>query len=121
VKRDPSLDTLLALDGVVLVIDPEGGHWVKFDVRQVEATEERPHGLVYSLSLHGPNGERLVGFDNAHPAGASRGPAAKGRARQDHRHRLKTVRPYEYEDAGRLLEDFWAEVQAVLRERGVEI
>jgi len=27
-----------------------------------------PHGLDYSLTLHGPDGERLVGFDNARPA-----------------------------------------------------
>ena len=29
-KRDPTLDVLLDLDGQVLVVDPEGGHWVRF-------------------------------------------------------------------------------------------
>jgi hypothetical protein len=29
------------------------------------------------------------------------------------------VRPYEYTDAATLLADFWAEVDAVLEERGV--
>src|SRR5271166_4314663 len=66
-ERDPSLDALLELDGQVLVIDPETRHWVRFVVRRVPVTEPKPHGLDYSLTLHGPDGERLVGFDNAHP------------------------------------------------------
>jgi hypothetical protein len=112
--RDPTLDLLLALDGRVLVVDPEGGHWVRFVVTQVPVSQEKPHGIDYSLTLHGPDGERLVGFDNAHPVARQR----RGSA-QDHRHRLRTVRPYEYRDAATLLADFWKTVDAVLRERGV--
>ena len=63
-RRDPSLDTLLDLDGQVLVID-EGGYWVKFVVHQVPATADKPHGLDYTLTMHGTDGARLVGFDNA--------------------------------------------------------
>jgi hypothetical protein len=37
----------------------------------------------------------------------------------DHRHRLRTIRAYEYRDAATLLADFWTTVDAVLRERGV--
>ncbi|MGQ0561163.1 MAG: toxin-antitoxin system TumE family protein [Gemmatimonadota bacterium] len=112
--RDPSLDTLLDLDGAVLVVDPEGRYWVRFVVTQVPVSAEKPHGLDYSLTLHGPDGERLVGFDNAHPVGRrDRGEP------HDHRHRLKTVKPYEYQDAASLLADFWTAVDAVLRERGV--
>jgi Family of unknown function (DUF6516) len=118
-KPDPSLDTLLDLDGQVLVVDPASNHWVRFVVRRVPATEAKPHGLDYALSLHGPSGERLVGFDNAHGVRESAAPGGHGRRAQDHRHRMKTVRPYEYEDAATLLADFWAEVDAVLRERGV--
>lgn len=114
--RDPSLDALLGLDGQVYVIDPDGGHWVRFVVREVPATAAKPHGLDYSLTLHGPDGERLVGFDNAH---AVAGPGGRLAGAYDHRHRLRTVRPYAYRDAGALLEDFWAVVDAVLRERGV--
>jgi hypothetical protein len=110
---DPGLETLLDLDGVVLVVDPEGGHWVKFVVTRVPVSPEKPHGLDYSLTLHGPDGRRLVGFDNAHPAGR-RGPVA-----YDHRHRFRTVKAYEYRDAAELLADFWRAVDAVLRERGV--
>jgi len=46
-----------------------GGHWVRFVVARVPVSPEKPHGIDYSLTLHGPYGERLVGFDNAHPVG----------------------------------------------------
>ena len=49
-KFDPGLDHLLALDGVVLVVDPVGNHWVKFVVKRVEPSSKRPHGLSYSLT-----------------------------------------------------------------------
>jgi hypothetical protein len=119
VARDASLDTLLDLDGQVLVVDPEGRHWVRFVVRRVTATETKPHGLDYSLTLHGPNGERLVGFDNAHPVRRPSGSGAKAGTPFDHRHQLRTMRPYEYRDAAALLADFWAAVAEVLRKRGV--
>ncbi|MSP67566.1 MAG: hypothetical protein EXQ96_05635 [Alphaproteobacteria bacterium] len=104
----------LDLDGQVLVVDPQGGHWVRFAVRRVPATPAKPHGLDYSLTLHGPSGERLAGFDNAHSVGKRRAGAA-----QDHRHRLRTVRPYQYADAASLITGFWTAVDSVLRERGV--
>src|SRR5271157_2106277 len=118
-ERDPSLDALLELDGQVLVIDPETRHWVRFVVRRVPVTEPKPHGLDYSLTLHGPDGERLVGFDNAHPLKSQSGPGGRAGAVYDHKHRLKTVRLYEYRDAATLLADFWKTVDAVLREKGV--
>lgn len=112
--RDLTLDALLDLDGQVLVVDPEGGHWVRFVVTRVPASPEKPHGLDYSLTLHGPDGGRLVGFDNAHRVGSQRSGSP-----QDHRHRLRTVKPYDYRDAATLLGDFWMTVDSVLRERGV--
>ena len=113
------MDTLLELDGQVLVIDPETRHWVRFAVRRVPATEAKPHGLDYSLTLHGPEGERLAGFDNAHPVKSRSGPGGKTGSAFDHKHRLKTVRPYEYKDEATLLADFWTAVDAVLREKGI--
>ncbi len=118
-KCDPSLETLLDLDGQVLVVDPETRHWVRFVVQRVTASEAKPHGLDYSLTLHGPDGERLVGFDNAHLVEHQSGPGRKSRAAYDHKHRLKVVRRYEYEDAATLIADFWKTVDAVLREKGV--
>jgi hypothetical protein len=80
--HDPALDALLDLDGQVLVVDPEGGHWVRFVVTRVLVSPEKPHGIDCSLTLHGPDGERLVGFDNAHPVARQK----RGEP-QDHRHR----------------------------------
>ncbi|MGO9022767.1 MAG: hypothetical protein ACLQIQ_00425 [Beijerinckiaceae bacterium] len=81
---------------------------------------EKPHRLDYSLTQHGPDGARLVGFDNAHPvARQKRGDP------QDHRHppvkpgHQRTIKAYEFQDAATLLGDFWNTVDAVLRERGV--
>ena len=115
--RDPGLDSLLDLHGQTLFVD-DLGHWVKFVVVRSEVSPERPHGLDYSLTLHAPDGVRLVGFDNVHPVRERRGPATRRRAESDHRHGLRTIRPYEYRDAATLLEDFWREVDEVLRERG---
>ena len=81
-ERDPSLDALLGLDGQVFVIDANTGHWVRFVVRRVPETAAKPHGLDYSLTLHGADGERLVGFDNAHQVRSGTGPGGRavGRA-----------------------------------------
>ena len=108
------MDTLLDLDGQVLVVDPEGGHWVRFVVTRVPVSTQKPHGLDYSLTLHGPDGERLVGFDNAHPVVKQE----LGEPR-DHLHRLRTIMAYEYRDEASLLSDFWNTVDWVLRERGI--
>lgn len=53
-------DDLIELDGVVLVVDPLGNYWVKFVVTCVAASDERPHGISYSLTIHAADGERIV-------------------------------------------------------------
>ncbi len=115
--RDAGLDTLLDLHGQTLFVD-DVGDWVKFVVRRIEATPERPHGLSYSLTLHAPDGARLVGFDNAHAVRKRKRRGTWRRGKHDHLHRLRTIQPYEYQDAATLLEDFWKEVDAVLKEGG---
>lgn len=117
--RDPGAEALLGLDSQVFVVDAKGQYWVRFSVGRVASTPERPHGLNYSLTLHGPDGNRLIGFDNAHPVRQSHGPGGKGRGYLDHKHRMETVRPYRFKDAATLLEDFWTEVDRLLREKGV--
>ena len=117
--RDSDDEVLLDLDGQVFVVDTKGQYWVRFSVRRAPAAPDRPHGLRYSLTLHGPDGSRLVGFDNAHAVRESQGPGGKSRGPRDHKHRMETVRPYRFKDAAKLLEDFWAEVDGVLREKGV--
>ncbi len=117
-KRDHSVDYLLELDGQMLFIDHK--HYVRFAVQKIEQTPEKPHGLNYSLTLHDENGNRLVGFDNAHPVKPTKGPSGTKRKKQDHKHRLRTIRPYDYKNAETLLIDFWDEVDTVLKERGVK-
>jgi len=56
------------------------------------------------------------GFDNAHQVTGQRNSAPEAK---DHRHRLRTVRPYEYTSAGALVAAFWKEVESVMREKGV--
>lgn len=115
VERDPNLDTLLLLDGEIYVV--EGNFWVKFVAKRVPVAPEKPHGLDYSLTLHDGRGERLLGFDNAHPIRESAGPGARNRIEYDHKHKGDRVRFYEYKDAISLLADFWAEVDLILKER----
>ena len=115
--RESSLDTLIQMHGDTYVIN-DRGYWVKFVIQKVPASRERPHGLNYSLTLHNPIGNRLLGFDNAHPISKGSGPGVRTRIEYDHKHRGKMIRFYEYRDAGNLISDFWAEVEAVLQEEG---
>lgn len=115
--HDPTLDSLLFLDGVSYVVEADGACWVKFVVKRVPATPEKPHGLDYSLTLHDASGERLLGFDNAHQVQVGSGPGSRTRIEHDHQHKGKRVRFYGYSDAATLLADFWKEVNLILDER----
>jgi len=117
-RQDHTLENLLDLDGDIYVIDETAGYWVKFAVRRVSPNPGRPHGVEYSLTMHDSNNRRLVGFDNAHPVpGTKRSQRGAGRA-YDHRHRLGTVKPYPYENAAKLVADFWEAVDEVLKLKG---
>ncbi len=115
--RDPGFATLLELDGFIAEVG--GGCWVKFDVKQVPSTAAIPHGLRYSLTLHQSSGERVLGFDNAHALKIGSGPGARRSLARDHFHAKKAVRLYDYKNAATLLEAFWAQVDAYLRDKGV--
>ncbi len=117
-NRDASLDTLLALDGSILVID-EAGYWVKMSIRQVAPSPAQPHGLDYELTLHGPRNARIAGFDNAHPVPRRAGPSGRTHQANDHKHRFRTVAAYDYSSAEALLTDFWVLVESVMKELGV--
>src|SRR3989442_13508289 len=99
-NRDPSVDAMLDLDGQVLVVDPGGGHWVKFAVRHVEPSRERPHGLTYSLTLHNAAGVRLVGFDKPQSVQGCKRPRRKRRGATDQHHRLLGAGPHSQRGAG---------------------
>jgi len=117
VHCDPSLDVLLDLDGVIIG-GLQGGHWVKFAARRVPATDARPHGIRYSLTLHDAKGVRLFGLDNAHPVASSRRGRMSRAAPFDHVHPAggAQARAYPYRDAATLMRDFWATVDHILEE-----
>lgn len=60
-------------------------------------TDERPHGLKYSL-FFGRQGERIVGYDNE---------LGKG----DHRHYRNEQQPYAFSTIEKLIADFEADVR----------
>jgi len=118
-QQDHSLEFLLAFDGRTHWLDQD--YCLRFKIRRVPPTGRRPHGLRYSFTLHDRNGNRLVGFDNAHGVTAT-GSRRKVRLKlADHWHRAKgdKGRPYRFESADKLLADFFAEVHRVLAERGI--
>ena len=111
--RDVGLSTLLDLHQQV--IDQEDGYWVKIEAWQVEASEAIPHGIRYSLTLHNPRGDRILGYDNAHSV--KHKPQYSGRRiPYDHKHRHKLDRgiKYEFKDPYQLLSDFFVDVDKAL-------
>jgi len=115
--EDQSLDALLQLNGVQYGI--QGDFWVKFEVRRVNATPNIPHGIKYSLTLHHKSGTRLLGFDNAHAPKIKRRKFAGRREEWDHRHYRSVVSDYFFDSAAQLIEDFWKQVDNILREEGI--
>ena len=115
--QEADLSLLVELDGSILEMGES--YWVKITATCVPPDVGRPGGIAYSLTLHSPDGERLVGFDNAHPVWDGSGPASRRDPPYDHHHRGNRAKPYEYADAATLLGDFWAEVIDVLREEGI--
>jgi hypothetical protein len=87
---------------------------VKFVVNQIPATADKPHGLDYTMTLHGPDSGRVVGFDNAQRIAGQR-----GRAMKDDKHRQRTVKAYDYTDPAALLAAFRKEAESVMQEKGV--
>jgi hypothetical protein len=107
ISDEHTLEFLLGFDGRIHHL--EQGYWLKFEIKRVEATPERPHGLRYAFTLHDPDGNRLMGFDNAHGV-----PPLGSRYRQadvvhDHWHRIAddSGRPYVFTTADQLIADFF--------------
>jgi hypothetical protein len=92
-----------------------GGWWVTIRAVKVEPSEDRPHGLQYSITLHNPKGERVLGYDNAHGVAAS----GKKKGSFDHRHYRGRSRAYAFQSPADLLVDFRRDVEAILKEEGV--
>jgi len=112
-KRDGSLDTLLDLDGEIFPMD--NGYWSKFEAKKVEPTNQIPHGIRYSLTLHDRNNTRILGFDNAHVHKTQQMKYGARKVTRDHKHKTEKVYNYEFKSASRLLEDFWDAVDQILK------
>ncbi|WP_322010627.1 toxin-antitoxin system TumE family protein [Paraburkholderia sp. J12] len=114
-KRDIAIDTLLDLNGSVL--DQGNGYWIKLEAWRVDVSDEIPHGIRYSLTLHEPYGNRILGYDNAHAVKPPKKFKYAGRIlAYDHKHRHVSDKgvPYEFKDAQQLLVDFFADTDRVL-------
>ncbi len=98
---DHELEVLLSLDGFEFQF--AHGYRVRIAANLVETTSARPRGIKYSLTLH----------DNAHGA-------RRSRVEFDHRHVYgrRRIVAYVYRGPIELLEDFYREVERILRERG---
>ena len=114
--KNHQIRTLLDLHGQV--IDQEDGFWIKIDAWEVAVSAEIPHGIRYSLTLHAPDGTRILGYDNAHAIKVKGMKYAGQRISFDHMHRHASDKgvPYEFVDAYQLLSDFFIEVDSVLKE-----
>ena len=112
-REDASLDTLLDLNGEIFPMD--NGYWTKFTASRVTPTQQIPHGIRYSLTLHDRNNTRILGFDNAHTFKQKKHRYAARKITWDHKHKNEKVRPYEFESASRLIEDFWKDIEEILK------
>lgn len=99
--------------------DQGNGYWVTMRVRSVDPTPNRPFGLKYALTLHGPDDDRILGYDNAHPVSSQTGPARKSKMPIAYDHideRGKPSKPYRFTSPLQLLADFWTDVNRLLDE-----
>jgi Family of unknown function (DUF6516) len=112
--KNVGISTLLDLHQQV--IDQEDGYWVKIEAWQVEVTTAIPHGVRYSLTLHDPQGLRIMGYDNAHALKTRSGYAGR-KLPYDHKHRSSHDQGvhYAFKDAYQLLGDFFLDVDRALK------
>lgn len=117
---DHDLEALLALHEWSAEVG--GGFWVLVIAFRVVPDPGGPHGIGYSLTLHRPEGERILGYDNPHYPPIGGGPGQKARRKRrgyDHLHQRNRIMWYDFETAAKLVEDFWNDVRGVLEEEGV--
>ena len=113
-KRDDGLDYLLGLDGWIVVFDDLS--WTKCEVRKVDPSPARPHGIRYNLTYHDKNNVRLMGFDNAHAVLVPKMGKYSGKVfAYDHRHKSAADEgtSYAFSSPYQLVADFFAEVDRI--------
>lgn len=111
---EKGLDGLLELDRQTIEVGD--GYWVAMRAKRVPRSKHRPHGIQYALTLHRPGGKRILGYDNAHTVPMRTSPSRRSRqpVEYDHIHRGNRTHHYVFGSAGKLLEDFWADVEVAL-------
>ena len=110
-NHDYTLETLLDLDSMIMEVGQ--GLWVKINAKRIKTPDHnKPYGIKYSLTLHDPNGQRLLGYDNAH-----RIPKSNVKVPADHKHKGERIVIYNYQNAEQLLGDFWNDVDLILKRR----
>ena len=116
--KNDDLDWLLTLDGASFEL--ASGYVVEFTVKRSPKTDRHPHGISYALVFRRLGKSPLVKFDNAHAV------TRNGRMRRkviafDHWHRTESDpgRPYQFESAAKLVDDFWREVKRTMNEKGI--
>lgn len=115
--RDPGLDVLLDLNGTEYT--EENGYWYKIEAYKVAPSKEIPHGIRYNLTLHNRYNHRILGFDNAHAIKSMKRGKFKGRiVTYDHLHKSATDKgtPYRFSSAQQLIEDFFSEVNRIVKD-----
>lgn len=110
--NDIGLNSLLELNDEIFPMD--NGYWTKIEAKKVEPNDVIPHGIKYSLTLHDRSNKRILGFDNAHAIKPKKKRYRAKITKWDHKHEKDRVKPYEFESAGKLLEDFWKSVNDIL-------
>ena len=110
------LDMLLDLHGEIVF--QENGYWIKVEAWTVKPSDEVPHGIRYSLTLHDNHNQRVLGFDNAHAVELPRRKRYSCRrvSAWDHKHRHLHDKgtPYKFDSPAQLLADFFAAVDEIL-------
>lgn len=114
--EDHPIRTLLELHDQIL--DQEDGYWIKIEAWEVKPSQDIPHGIRYTLTLHAPSGKRILGYDNAHAVKVKGKRFSGQRLLFDHKHRHVADKgvPYKFKNAHQLMSDFFAEVDSVLQE-----
>ena len=106
------LEYLLELNGEIFPMD--NGYWTKIEAKVVNESEHIPHGIKYSLTLHDRSNERVLGYDNAHGVRTNKTKFKVMKTKWDHKHERNTITSYDYKSAGKLLEDFWSDVNKIV-------
>jgi len=111
-ENNLGLEYLLELNGEIFPMD--NGYWTKIEAKVVDSSEQIPHGVKYSLTLHNKSNARILGYDNAHGVRTNKTKFKVMKTKWDHKHERNRIKSYDYKTAATLLEDFWNDVNKII-------